>query len=102
MSDCWRGYKDDELASAGFENFKVNHSYNFLNPNDKNIHTQTVERMWGTAQWRNKRHRGTKRDFMENYLAEFMTRQDMKAQAVDPFDSMLEKIAAQWPPAENL
>jgi len=99
MSDCWSGYKPEE---AGFEHCRVNHSYNFLNPEDKNIHTQNAERMWGSAKWRNKRQRGTKRDFLDSYLCEFMVRQEIKAEGADLFDSMIAKIAAAWPPAERV
>ena len=54
FSDCWKGYRTEELEEAGFEHFKVNHKYNFLDPDDPNVHTQTVERMWGSAKWRNR------------------------------------------------
>jgi len=102
MSDSWRAYKTEELEEAGYEHYKVNHRYNFLNPDDKEVHTQGVERMWGSAKWRNKKQRGTKRDFMDTYLAEFMVREEMKADGVDPFDSIIEKIVAYWPPKEEL
>jgi transposase-like protein len=55
-SDSWRAYKTAELEKAGFEHFKVNHKYNFVDP-ETGAHTQTVERMWGSAKWRNKRYR---------------------------------------------
>ena len=64
------------------------------------MHTQGVERMWGSAKWRNKRQRGTKRDFLDTYLSEFMVREEMKAADEDSFDSILQKIAAYWPPSE--
>lgn len=47
-SDSWRGYKTKELEKAGFDHFKVNHRYYFVDPNT-GAHTQTVERMWGSA-----------------------------------------------------
>jgi len=56
--------------------------------------------MWGSAKWRNKRQRGTKRDFLDTYLSEFMVREEMKAADEDSFDSILQKIAAYWPPSE--
>lgn len=52
-SDSWRGYKTKELENAGFNHFKVNYRYNFVDP-ETGTHTQTVERMWGSAKWRNK------------------------------------------------
>lgn len=100
FSDCWKGYKTEELEEAGFEHFKVNHSYNFLNPDDPNIHTQTVERMWGSAKWRNKRHRGTARHHLESYLAEFMCRQEIGE--VNFFDWTLSTIVELFPPEESL
>jgi transposase-like protein len=100
ISDCWRGYKTKELDEAGYEHFKVNHSYNFLHPDDPEVHTQCVERMRGSAKWRNKKQRGTKREFLDTYLAEFMVRKGWKGD--DPFDSLLEMIAKMWPPVKNL
>ena len=47
FSDCWKGYRAEESEEAEFEHFKVNHKYNILDTNDPNVHTQTVERMWG-------------------------------------------------------
>ena len=41
---------------------------NFIDPGT-GVHTQTVERMWGSAKWRNKRHRGTARHHFESYLS---------------------------------
>uniref|UniRef100_A0A914E676 Transposase n=1 Tax=Acrobeloides nanus TaxID=290746 RepID=A0A914E676_9BILA len=45
FSDCWKGYRTEELEEAGFEHFKVNHKYSILDPDDPNVHTQTVERI---------------------------------------------------------
>jgi len=84
------------LEEAGFEHFQVNHSYNFLNPDDPNIHTQTVERLWGSAKWRNKRHRGTARHLLKSYLAEFMCRQE--AGGENFFDWIVDKIGLMWVP----
>lgn len=98
MSDCWKAYKTEVLEKAGFTHLKVNHSLNFVDP-DSGAHTQTVERMWGSAKWRNKKQRGTKRDFMETYLAEFMSRQEVKSIDGCMFEWIIGRISILWPPA---
>ncbi|KAF7636211.1 Transposase, ISXO2-like domain-containing protein [Meloidogyne graminicola] len=57
-SDSWKGYITNEIEEAGFQHFKVNHQYNFIDPTS-GCHTQTIERMWA-------------RHHMESYFAEFM------------------------------
>ncbi|GIX95128.1 DDE_Tnp_IS1595 domain-containing protein [Caerostris darwini] len=61
-SDSWKGYQTNRIEIEGFIHAEVNHKYNFIDP-DTGIHTQTVERMWGSAKWRNKRQRGTATSF---------------------------------------
>ena len=43
ITDCWRGYAN--LSHYGWVDEQVNHSINFVNPEDPDIHTQTIERM---------------------------------------------------------
>ena len=38
--DSWRAYKTTDLEKAGFQHFKVNHRYNFIDA-DTGIHTRT-------------------------------------------------------------
>ena len=65
-SDSWRGYRTVELEEAvGFEHFKVNHHFNFVDP-QTGVRTQNVERMWGSVNWRNKRHRGKARHHLDS------------------------------------
>ena len=53
-SDSWKGYKHQELEEAGFTHFSVNHRYNFIDPL-AGENTQQIERLWGSAKWRNKK-----------------------------------------------
>ncbi|ODM88624.1 putative transposase-like protein [Orchesella cincta] len=48
MTDSARVYASLHQASrGGFVHYAVNHRRNFVDPNDANIHTNTVERQWG-------------------------------------------------------
>jgi IS1 family transposase len=44
ISDCWSSYS--RIASYGYTHSSVNHSENFVAPEDPNTHTQTIERTW--------------------------------------------------------
>jgi len=99
ISDCWKGYKSAELEAAGYEHLRVNHTYNFIDP-DSGAHTQHVERMWGSAKWRNKKQRGTARHLLDSYLTEFICRQEAKSE--DFFEWIIKRIAEQWVPEEEV
>lgn len=98
FSDSWRAYITSELHREGFQHLKVNHRYNFVDP-VTGAHTQKIERLWGSAKWRNKKHRGTARHHLESYLAEFMWRK--KHAEDDLFDRALAAISAFWPPENH-
>lgn len=92
ISDSWRAYNG--IQTAGFAHQTVNHNYNFVDP-ATGAHTQTVERMWRSVKFRNKKQSGTTRDFMESYLAEYMWRSRLNGR--DPFTVILQDIAEFWP-----
>ena len=71
VSECWKVYKASDLQDAGFTHKTVNHKTSFVDP-DTGPNTLKVERMWGSAKWQNKRHRGTARQHLTSYLAEHM------------------------------
>ena len=64
------------------------------------MHTQHIERLWGSVKWRNKKERGTKRDFIDTYLAEFMCRKCIMGDT--PFEWLMNEIALQFTPAINI
>ncbi|KFD63907.1 hypothetical protein M514_23898 [Trichuris suis] len=41
MTDCWAGYRS--LSREDYTHLRVNHSINFVHPDDPEVHTQTVE-----------------------------------------------------------
>lgn len=87
VSDCWKGYSG--LQKQGFQHLTVNHKYNFVDP-ETLANTQRVERLWGAAKWGNKKRRGTHRQLLDSYLAEFMWRNNLKGR--DPFEEILSDI----------
>jgi transposase-like protein len=71
ISDFWKSY--DRLNEHGYEHAKVNHSRNFVNPEDRAVHTQRVERMWRTL-----KHiipKGCSTQTRWSYLSEFVFKQ---------------------------
>uniref|UniRef100_A0A158P4R1 ISXO2-like transposase domain-containing protein n=1 Tax=Tetranychus urticae TaxID=32264 RepID=A0A158P4R1_TETUR len=44
-SDCWKSYNNLDQYNF-YSHDTVNHSKNFLNPSNKNVHTQNIERNW--------------------------------------------------------
>ena len=65
---------------------------------DDGAHTQTIERTWRSAKWRNKKHFGTHRQMIDSYLCEFLWREDAKRRGVDAFEDILAKIVDFMPP----
>ena len=45
-TDCWRGYNKLEQMNLDYVHKTVNHSYNFVNPFDRDVYTNAVERSW--------------------------------------------------------
>lgn len=96
-SDCCGGYNSNELEKAGYKHLTVNHSKNFVDP-QSGAHTQSIERLWGSAKWQNIKHRGTARHHLKSYLGEFMWRQNMKENQGSKFIEILKTIKTQFPP----
>jgi hypothetical protein len=89
ISDRWRAYNNignDER----YKHLTVNHSQNFVDP-ETGAHTQTIERMWGLVKEGNKRRRGTDRNFINSYMAEYLWHSSLDGR--DPFDEILRTIA---------
>ena len=96
-SDSWNDYKTEELEQARYEHVKVNYRYHFVDP-ETGVHTQNVERMWGSAKWHNKRHCGTARHHLDSCLAEFMCQQQVNGD--NALNALLDAIKTYWPPED--
>lgn len=70
ITDCWAAYNRLREYSD-YEHLSVNHSLNFLNPDDSSIHTQTIESTWGHCKKKLKAQNGTANEMLEGYLYEY-------------------------------
>ena len=94
ISDEWRAYS--QLLSQGMSHQTVNHSVNFIDPST-GAHTQGIESTWAQTK-RMMRREGvmnTSRNLFPTYLQEFLWR--CKFGDLDPFVTILEHIAEQYP-----
>lgn len=75
ITDGWASYR--QLESLGFEHGVVNHSFNFVSPDDSSIHTQNIESTWGHAKRKMKFLFGSRVQFLGGYLSEFLFRRNV-------------------------
>ena len=74
----------------------VVHEDNFVDPDDRTIHTNNVENMWMRAKRQLKRNFGTSRELFPTYLCEFVWRQRVRAED-NRFGSLLRSVHQQYP-----
>ena len=68
IADARRSY--NQLKILRFQYQTVNHPLNFFDPYT-GAYTHNIERLWGSVKWKNKKHRGTAKHFLNTYFAEF-------------------------------
>ena len=68
ISDCWKSY--DCLSQHDFEHLKVNHKYNFVDP-ETLAHTQNIENLWRQIK-RQLPETYTKHEQLYLHLSEYM------------------------------
>ncbi|KAG0438094.1 hypothetical protein DMUE_3308 [Dictyocoela muelleri] len=72
ITDQWRGYSAALRNSVDFTHRSVNHSINFVDPDDPIVHTQSIEGLWGYLK-RFLRERSKISQFMySEYLIQFL------------------------------
>ena len=75
MSDGWASYSGIEDIDGGiYEHHVVIHQSNFVDPNDRSVHTQLIENTWMRAKRKLRRQCGTSEELFPSYIHEFIWR----------------------------
>ncbi len=71
-TDMWRSYEslESDLSDMNIVHRSVNHSLEFVNQDNPQVHTQTVERLWLT--FRSLVPKTTNPEMIDSYFAEFL------------------------------
>ena len=82
MSDEWKSYYN--LDKYGYIHKTINHSQNFVDPFDDQIHTQTIENAWKHLKQTFPKN-GTSDELKESYVHEYIYRQCNNVDFVEKF-----------------
>ncbi|KAH7714637.1 hypothetical protein AAVH_17986 [Aphelenchoides avenae] len=63
----------------------VNHSKNFVKPDNLEVHTQTIESMWRPLKEARRKRNGNPPLYNDSYLSEGLWRMNVKDAGLDPF-----------------
>ena len=79
MTDCWPAYKRAfRNLEMDLEHERVNHSLNFVDPENPNIHTQNIESLWSRSKNFLRKKKGISDDQRRNFLIQFLWEQRIK------------------------
>jgi IS1 family transposase len=97
ISDMWPAYANvNQLQGGIYYHDTVNHTLGFLNQQNPDIHTQTIEGLWRWAKRKIRYQSGTSRMLFPSYIAEFVWRKNFSPDH-DVFSAFLTAIADQHP-----
>jgi len=86
ITDSWKGY--NLVVENGYPHCKINHSKNFVSPENSTIHTQNIENRWRRLKEFLKTKGSNRRKYISEYLAEF----DFRQNCVDVFKELINLI----------
>ena len=71
----WAAYRGiPNIPNKFYEHKTVNHSVEFVNSNDNNVYTQTIEGLWSLAKHKFRNMRGTSDELFDSYISECVWR----------------------------
>lgn len=89
ISDEWKAYS--QLQQHGYQHNTVCHKVNFVNPQNKEVHTQNIENSWRYAK-NTYPERYTSEQLRDSYLQEFLYRRKHKDNLIPQFFKDITKI----------
>lgn len=90
MTDGWRSYRNLSRHN-GYNHFVVNHSVNFVDQTDRNVHTQNVENQWKHLKGWLKKKGSNLGPNISDYLFEYW----FKRKNDDAFDAIIRFLSLQ-------
>ena len=60
------------INNGEYEHFRVNHSINFVDPDNSEIRTQSIESCWSHAKSKLRHQHGTQNHMLDGYLFKFI------------------------------
>jgi transposase-like protein len=89
ITDGWRGYWG--VGNNGFIHLSVNHSYYFVDPVNREIHTQHVERVWRSL--KESIPKGIRKGDLVDYMCTFIYKRDLPtSKLLSRFNSLVNTI----------
>ena len=95
-SDFWKSYERLAELPQGYRHHRINHSKNFVDPQQKHIHTQNIERLWRDIKEYVKRP-GIRAEYLSQYLARYMFIKSVPNQD-NLLHAFFERAALLYPP----
>ncbi|KAH7671583.1 hypothetical protein AAVH_42617 [Aphelenchoides avenae] len=78
VSDLWKAYWTVGQLPQGYQHLTINHSLNFVDPTNANVHTQSVENRWSRFKKKHRQRHGCPKHMLVEYISEFLWRQKNK------------------------
>lgn len=93
LSDCWKAYSS--LEREGYEHLTVNHSIQFLNP-ENGACTNLIESTWNAVK-KSLPKSGTQKHLYESYFCEYSVRKKYLNESEDKFLAFLQLVKRVYP-----
>lgn len=98
ISDGWASYaRISQIQGQNYDHKVVNHSINFVDPNDPNVHTNSIEGLWAHMKKKLRDQFGTSNALFVSHMHEFIYRNYHRIQKREFFNQFLLAIQDSYP-----